>query len=138
VTGKVSRVGFELHPQERGMRAEIDVPNPGGELRPNMLGMARLRFGTGPEDSVRVPARSVFRLPAERVVGEAKWGVYVYRDGKARLMAVRSDYDNGDEFEIRSGLTADDLVVADLHSLGSQGGRVDEIPVRGEPPRPSK
>jgi HlyD family secretion protein len=128
----VSRVGFAVE-ADRTVRVEIDLPNADGNLRPGMIGRATLRLGAGPADAVRVPARSFFQLPEDQVVGDAKWAVYVYRDGRARLTPVRIDYQTDKEAEVRSGLKADDVVVEDLNSLGSLDGR-QEVPVVGNVP----
>jgi hypothetical protein len=73
-----------------------------------MTGGAILNLGPGPADAVRVPPSAVFRLPKEMEDGEKRWGIYVYRDGKARLLKVRSDYSNTKS--VIGGLR-DDLVI---------------------------
>src|SRR5262249_17133499 len=128
VTGKLARVGFAVDPTTQTVRAEIVVPNPEQKLRPGMAGGVTLRLGKGPADAVRVPAIAVVRRNdgAEGTMT----GVYVYRDGKARLTPVRVGYSNSREAEIVSGLKADDRVVADPAGLeGAEG------PVAGEPPK---
>jgi HlyD family secretion protein len=139
VSGKVARAGFTVAP-DRTIRVEIDVPNPDGNLRPGMVGEARLRLGAGPAGALRIPRQAAWELGKEMAVGDARWAVYVYRDGKARLTPVRSDYQVGDEIEVLSGLKADDLVVGDLDSLrvlilsDGHGPLRPEVPVQGKPP----
>jgi HlyD family secretion protein len=41
---KISRISFDLNPGTRTMRAEIDIPNADGQLRPGMLGTAAIRL----------------------------------------------------------------------------------------------
>jgi RNA polymerase sigma factor (sigma-70 family) len=48
---EVSRVGFAEDPKTATMRAEIDVPNPDGRLRPGMTGTAVLKLGKAPAEA---------------------------------------------------------------------------------------
>jgi membrane fusion protein (multidrug efflux system) len=135
----VARVGVEVNKFSKTIRAEIEVPNPRGMLRPGMTGGAILNLGSGPVDAVRVPPSAVFRLRKEMEDGEKRWGIYVYRDGKARLLKVRSDYSNRDEIEVIGGLTRDDLVIIDpLQVVRDQNGLPDELPIRAELPPTKK
>jgi RND family efflux transporter MFP subunit len=42
VEGKVSRISWALDPKTRTMRVEIDLPNPGGRLRPGLYACATI------------------------------------------------------------------------------------------------
>jgi RND family efflux transporter MFP subunit len=108
---KVSRVGFALDPKTRTMRVEIDVPNPGGQLRPGMFGTATLHL--------RKPAPGAVRLPASCLVAApgGKKAVYVVRGGKARRTEVRVGHRVDEEVEVLSGLKPADLVVTDPRGL---------------------
>jgi RND family efflux transporter MFP subunit len=130
VSGKVGRVGFAVDPKTRTMRAEIDVPNAKGEIRPGMFGQVTLNCGKGPAGALRVPASAVISPPDVKP-GEPDKAVYVYRDRKARLTPVRVSYRNLDEFEITSGLTADDLVVINPRGFAPK----PEIQVEVEKPK---
>jgi hypothetical protein len=127
LTGKVARVGFAV--EANGLvRAEIDLPNPKGELRPGMHGSVTLKLGKGPADAVRMPVSAVLNMPG---VGP-RHGVYVYRDGTARLVPVRVSHVDEQEAEV-SGLSAGDLVVADPSRL-----KGPEVRVEVEKPAPPK
>lgn len=134
VSGKVARVGYSVNPANRTMRAEIDVPNPKGDIRPGMFGSVTLKLGKGPADAVRVPVGAVLGLPPSSIDEKANAVVYVYRDGKARRTRVRVSYNDGKEAEILSGLTAEDRIVAT--PMGLPFG--DEITVEVEKPAAPK
>ena len=127
-SGNVARTGFAVDPRTATMRAEIDVPNPDGKLRPGMYGEATLRLGKGSPDAFRVPRTAV--LSVRLATSPPTDGVYVYRGGKARWTVVRTGQWGDQEVEILSGLTAEDRVVADPKGLTG-----DEVPVRAEPPK---
>jgi HlyD family secretion protein len=133
VTGKVARIGFALDPKEATMRAEIDVPNPKGNIRPGMFGSVTLKLGKGPAEAVHVPVRAVVPIVKQ---GEDPGiaAVYVYCNGKARLTRVRVGWSDGKQVEILSGLTAEDRVVLNPKELP----RGDEIEVEVEKPAPPK
>jgi RND family efflux transporter MFP subunit len=124
--GKVSRVGFAVDPKTGTMRAEIDLPNRDGKIRPGMFGNASIRM-KGPAEALRVPTTALIYLKGSQPA------VYVYRDGKARLTQVKEvkvtwSESNRGMAEITSGLTADDQVVSDPKGLSG-----DEVPVRVAP-----
>ncbi len=66
--------------------------------------------------------------------GDLDTGVYVYKQGKARLTPVRVGHRDGKEAEVLSGLTGEDLVVADPKGLGAKA----EVEVEVEKPAPPK
>ena len=102
-------------------------------IRPGMFGTVAVTVGKGPANAVRVPGGAVVPVPGAKE-GEPTTGVYVYKDGKARLTPVRVGYRYGKEAEIGSGLTADDLVVADPKALAAKA----EVAVEVEKPAPPK
>jgi HlyD family secretion protein len=132
-TGKVARVGLAVEPPHRAVRAEIDLPNTKGEVRPGMTGSVTLNFGKGPADALRVPLGAVVNVVAA-APGAPETAVYVYKEGKARLTPVRLGHRDGKEAEVLSGLTGEDLVVADPKGLAP---RV-EVAVEIEKPAPPK
>jgi hypothetical protein len=113
------------------VRAEFYVPNPKGEIRPGWGGWVAIKRGK-PAGVLRVPAGAVVEVPGKE--DEPNTAVYVYRDGKARLTRVRVGFVNGNEIEVESGLTAEDLVVANPKDLAPKV----EVPVEVEKPAPPK
>jgi RND family efflux transporter MFP subunit len=108
-TSKVSRLFWGLNRETKTMAVEIDVRNEGADqnrwVRPGMY--ARVTLNLDPRPNALV-------LPASALVVEKKKTfVFVVRDGVAKKVAVDIAFDNGVEFEVRSGVgDGDDVVVA--------------------------
>jgi RND family efflux transporter MFP subunit len=116
---RVARIGFVLDPRSRTMRAEIDVPNPSGLIRPGMTGTVTLHL--------RKPTPGALRLPASCLAAptpEHRHVVYVVRDGQAHRTVVRLGLQDDKDVEVLSGVKPTDLVVADPREL-----RGDVVPV---------
>ena len=78
-------------------------------------------------DAVRVPVASVFPLPrAADATGPVRWGVFVPRDGRARVTEVDVGGRNGVHAWIRSGLEAGDRVLVYPPAAVADGVRVEE------------
>ncbi|MFM1990147.1 MAG: hypothetical protein RJA99_3104 [Pseudomonadota bacterium] len=78
-------------------------------------------------DAVRVPVGAVFPLPrAADSSGPARWGVFVPRDGRARIVEVDLGARNGVHAWIRSGLAAGDAVVVYPPASIAEGTRIAE------------
>jgi multidrug efflux pump subunit AcrA (membrane-fusion protein) len=93
------------------MYTEIDLPNPGGLLRPGMYGVARIMLGTDPKAAT---------LPAGCLVGESngeKAEVYVVKGGKAHKVSIGIGADDGLRVEVLDGLSPDDEVIVGATSL---------------------
>lgn len=121
--GAVARIADAEDSQTRTMRVEIDLPNDSGRLRQGMYGrvMIKLRAATGG-----------LVIPATCLVGQLKDGkgsVYVVREGKACLVAVKIGSDDGAQLEIRQGLAAEDEVV--VRHNGAIGDGVPVVVVNG-------
>ncbi|VTU00012.1 hemolysin d : Efflux transporter, RND family, MFP subunit OS=Pirellula staleyi (strain ATCC 27377 / DSM 6068 / ICPB 4128) GN=Psta_1220 PE=4 SV=1: HlyD_2 [Gemmataceae bacterium] len=83
--GTVTRTSWSLEPGSRTLRAEVDVPNPKGQLRPGMYAYARLTAELPPAWSV--PTAAVGKVNDESVV-------YLVEGGKAvrvRVELLRGD-----------------------------------------------
>jgi len=110
--GTITRIGKALDPVTRTMRAEVELDNTKGLLRPGMFGKAELRLGQ---------RRSALTVPATAIVrrSESKLGVYVVsnpqgaaRRGVLRFIELTLGLDDGLKVEVLSGLTSTELVVA--------------------------
>ena len=86
LTGTVTRTSWSLEPGSRTLRAEIDLPNKGGRLRPGMYVYARIT-ATMPE-AWAVPAVAVGKAGDEPVV-------YLVDGGKALRTTVQVLYSDG-------------------------------------------
>ena len=91
IDGTVSRTAEALEPSSRTLRVEIDLPNPDRRLRPGLYVNARI--------SAEMPKAWV--LPAGAVVKQAEQVVvFLYRDGKAVRVPVRSGRSDGTFTEV--------------------------------------
>lgn len=126
--GVVARVAESQDPTTRAMRAEIDLPNPGGLLRAGMYGQA----------TILLDARtSGLTLPVACIAGRegTKTGIVrVVRDGAVHVRKVTLGSEDGTLVEITSDLSASDLVVARADGPLDEGTPV----VYDDPPPTSK
>jgi HlyD family secretion protein len=81
--GRVARISWSLDPIERTLRAEVDVPNPDGLLRPGMYAYATL---TDEETALTLP-RSAVVTEGEITSGYRSY-CWQVEDGKVRRLAV--------------------------------------------------
>ncbi|HWG47806.1 MAG TPA: efflux RND transporter periplasmic adaptor subunit [Gemmataceae bacterium] len=95
-TGPVTRISWSLDPTARTLRAEIDLPNPGGRLRPGMYAYATL--------TADLPA--AWTLPRSAVVTEGDvtrgYQTYCYQveDGKARRLLIERGTGDSERIEV--------------------------------------
>jgi HlyD family secretion protein len=114
----VSRIAKSEDLQTKTMRAEIDVPNPKGEIEQGMYGLVTVTLSS---------VKDALSLPSACLAGEARGGkasVYVVRDGKAHRVAIRIGLDNGIQVEVLKGLDADANVI-----LNPPGDLVEDVAV---------
>lgn len=89
--GKVARTSWSVDAKARTLRAEIDLPNPDGRLRPGMFATATL--------TAEFPDR--FTVPATAVQTQGdQSAVFVVEDGTVRHTPVRLGLRNGASIEI--------------------------------------
>jgi HlyD family secretion protein len=100
---KVTRNSWSIDPTNRSLRTEIDVPNPGGVLRPGMYAMATV---------VLEQRKDVLTLPATAIVreGTASFCCCV-EAGKIERRRIELGLRSGNEVEVLSGIGANDTVV---------------------------
>ena len=132
--GSVTRMSQLLDPVTRTMRAEIELDNSEGYLRPGMYGTALVML----EEHY-----NVLTLPASSLVrrGEGKVHVYYVAEAEGDPLtgvllnkAVELGLDNGQVVEIRSGLTGDELVVLRGNGVMRDEDRVIAVPERRDEP----
>jgi len=103
VEGKVIRTSWALDSRTRTIRVEVDLPNPGGKLRPGLYAYATV---------VVEEHADVLTLPATAVVLEKDKAFCVcVAGGRARRRAIETGISDGTRIEVISGLTGDELVV---------------------------
>jgi RND family efflux transporter, MFP subunit len=103
--GKVVRLAPSFDLLTRTLEAEVQLPNPLGELRPGMYGRGSIVLEIHPK-------RPVVSVNALQISSDNKY-VFVLHDTKVerRTIETGADVDMGDALEIRSGLQAGDEVV---------------------------
>jgi cobalt-zinc-cadmium efflux system membrane fusion protein len=106
LSGKVASVGSQVEVSSRTIPIRIELPNPGGILRPGMSASVWLPVGEG-GTVLAVPVAAIQRL-------QDKWVVFVPREqGVFEIRTVGRGRDMGGEVEIVSGLRAGETVVVE-------------------------
>jgi RND family efflux transporter MFP subunit len=123
-TAPLTRSSWALDPANRSLKVEVDLPNPEGHIRPGMYATMQLKLAEA-TDAWAVPATAVFRDGAETYCAVVENGVIARRPVVTGLRV-------GDEFEIRSGLSAMDSVVL---ARGSQLKPGQSVTVAAPPPK---
>jgi RND family efflux transporter MFP subunit len=99
----VVRSGWSLQEANRSLRAEIDVPNPKGLMRPGMYATATITLAEV-ENALVLPVTAIIRNSS----GAA---CMVVEADKVVRRPVELGLRSGGEFEIRAGLDENQLVV---------------------------
>jgi RND family efflux transporter MFP subunit len=114
VLGKVVRVSPSFDPVARTVDAEVQVQNPGGDLRSGMYGRAAIVTEVH-RDAVVVAASAV-------QISEGRATAFVVRGDKVARVTLRLGVDGGEWLEVVEGLSKGDEIVtagADVLSDGA-------------------
>jgi RND family efflux transporter MFP subunit len=103
-TGKVARFSDRLDSDTRTMRVEVDVDNPTLELVPGMYATASIVLDSA-TDAIIVPVEALDHSSAKPEV------FVVNANRQVDVRAVATGLETADRVQIKSGLTAGDLVV---------------------------
>ena len=115
-TGRVAFVDPVLDPRTRTAKVRVDLPNPKGELKPDMFGEALLH---GPShQGLLVPLDAVLDGGIQKVVFIA------LGNGKFEPREVTTGIATGDQVEILSGLDAGDEVITRANFLVDSESRL--------------
>ena len=90
--GTVTRFAHALDEATKTMLAEIEIPNPTGDLRPGAYASVRLEVERKP-DALLVPVQAL-------VVEKAGASVFTVADGKAKKTPVQTGFNDGVNVEI--------------------------------------
>jgi RND family efflux transporter MFP subunit len=119
IDGKVTRTSWSLDNSNRSLRAEIDLPNTDGKLRPGMYAKVDIRLEQHD---------NVLTLPTTAIVRD---GGTTYccciESGKIDRKKVELGLRSGADVEVLSGLSADQLVVLARADSLVQGQAVEVI-----------
>ena len=125
VEGRVTRTSWALDPRTRTIRVEVDLPNPGGMLRPGLYAYATVVVEEHPD---------VLTLPATSIVLEKDKAFCVCVDGgRARRRPIETGIGDGTRTEVLSGLSGDELVVK-----AGAASIAEDQPVEVAGPQPAK
>ena len=102
--GQLVRTAGAIDPAMRTLLVEVDVDNASGELRPGAYAEVHLQIPEGSRSIILPVGTLLFRSEGLRVG--------VVRNGKAVLVPVVLGKDYGNEVEVVSGVSEDDLVIA--------------------------
>lgn len=103
-SGVVTNIFPTLDPITHTVSAEIEVANKDLKLRPGMYARVHLDFGT--KEALTVPDKAIVRQ-----AGSGARYVYVFSGGKAVYRAVELGQQQGDLYEVVSGINAGDQVI---------------------------
>lgn len=103
-SGVVMNIFPTLDPVTHTVSTEIEVANKDLKLRPGMYARVHLDFGT--KEALTVPDKAIVRQ-----AGSGARYVYVFSGGKAVYRAVELGQQQGDLYEVVSGLNAGDQVI---------------------------
>ncbi len=116
--GRIDYIYPELDSKTRSLQARIEIPNPDGLLRPNMLVSASIS-ATTISDALTVPHESVIKTASMNRV------VKSLGDGRYQSVAVQTGREAGRQVEILDGLKAGDSVVTSAQFLIDSESNID-------------
>lgn len=113
----VSRVSAGPDSKSRMLRAEVDIPNTDGKLRPGYYGYVTVTLAAL-ENTPVVPSSALV------VSGDEK-SVFVVEDGKVKKRTITTNYEDGSVVGIASGLKAGETIVRAGGGQLSDGQEID-------------
>ena len=105
VQGRVTALLPALDDTARTLRVRVELPNPGGRLRPGLTAQVSLK-GAGGESALRVPTEAVIRTGRRALV------IVAEAEGRYRPVEVAPGPEVGNDTVILSGLDEGQKVVA--------------------------
>jgi membrane fusion protein (multidrug efflux system) len=101
--GSVTRFSHALDEATKTMLAEIELPNPTGDLRPGMYASVQLEVERK-SGALLVPVQAL-------LVEKAGTSVFTVADGKAKKTPVQIGFNDGANAEIAAGVAPDQAVI---------------------------
>ena len=119
-TGSVARVVHNLDPRSRTMGVEVEIPNPGGRLKPGMYARVEVLVET---------RQGALTIPAEALrLGEAKPSVMLVRNGVVEAVHVELGSADARGVEVLKGLSDKDQVILQGKDLVKPMQKVRTVP----------
>ncbi len=103
----------------RTAQAEIVIPNPDHRIKPGMFSSVDLVMKYRPSAMV---------VPSDAILGLEEKYVFIVSGGRAAMKKVVTGIQEGNETEIRSGLTSSDEVIVVGQRVVEEGSRVKAEP----------
>jgi RND family efflux transporter MFP subunit len=123
-TGSVARVVHNLDPRSRTMGIEVEIPNPGGKLKPGMYARVELLVET---------RTGALTIPNEALrLGEAKPSVMVVAGGVVEAVPVELGASDARGIEILGGLGDKDQVILQGKDLVKPKQKVRTVSATGQ------
>jgi len=116
IAGRVVRISPSFDPVARTLDAEVQVANPGGQLRPGMYGRAAIVTDVHRE-AVVVPASAI-------QISNGRSYVFVLKGEKVARTVIQTGVDGGEWLEVVSGLARGDEIVTAGMDVLSDGATV--------------
>jgi Cu(I)/Ag(I) efflux system membrane fusion protein len=114
--GRVAFIDPQVDPKSRTVKVRVQLPNPKGELKPEMFGEMVLKSQT--RQGLTVPVDAVLDSGARKIVFVA------LGDGRFEPREVETGSNLGEAVEIRSGLKAGESVVTRANFLVDSESRL--------------
>ena len=119
-TGSVARVVHNLDPRSRTMGVEVEIPNPGGRLKPGMYARVEVLVET---------RQGALTIPTEALrLGEAKPSVMLVRNGVVEAVVVELGPADARGVEVLKGLSDKDQVILQGKDLVKPKQKVRTVP----------
>ncbi len=118
--GKVSLIYPAINPSTRTFTIEVTIPNNSLTLRPGMYCRATLLLGSK-------PGIMLSDLAVQKQIGTAERYVWAVKDGVAERRTVTIGRQVGDQYNILTGLEADEQIVVSGASRLSDGTAVEVV-----------
>ena len=123
-TGTVARVVHNLDPRSRTMGVEVEIPNPGGRLKPGMYARVEVLVET---------RQGALTIPTEALrLGEAQPSVMLVRNGAVEAVPVELGATDARGVEVLKGLSDKDQVILQGKDLVKPKQKVRTVPARGQ------
>lgn len=114
-TGTITSIGAKAD-MARAYMVEIEIPNTNGHLKSGMFARALI---------VRESARNALVVPSSAVISSNnKSQVFLVKNGKAKLTAVKTGIVNGERIEVLEGIAAGDSIVTFGQTMLKDGALV--------------
>lgn len=123
-SGTVARVTHSLDPRTRTMGIEVEIPNPGGKLKPGMFARVEALVDT---------RANALTIPVEAIrLGEAKPAVMVVRNGIVEDVPVELGVSDARRVEVLKGVSEADQVILQGKDLVKPRQKVRTAPAAGQ------